>query len=205
MTAAWRTAVSRPNPDGVSSRRSRTSSNRGRDKSCHRCVRAGKSNSRLVRARSARASSRLAPRGARQPRLRRTPIRLTGGVVERLCGQRLRLPDARSFRFGGIETACRSHQQIKATPVCPRAFVAVGGRARLGRCRAESVPRPAGQSRTRRGDVAAPELDLIRPVQPRRNEPRGATEMGPAARLDGRIRSCPARARRPAARGRLSR
>ena len=157
MTAAWRTAVSRPNPDGVSSSRSRTSSNRGRDKSCHRCVRAGESNSRLVRARSARASSRLAPRGARQPRLRRTPIRLTGGVVERLCGQRLRLPDARSFRFGGIETACRSHQRIKATPVCPRAFVAVGGRARLGRCRAESVPHPAGQSRTRRGDVAAPD------------------------------------------------
>ncbi len=29
MTAAWRTAVSRPNPDGVSSRQSRTSSNPG--------------------------------------------------------------------------------------------------------------------------------------------------------------------------------
>jgi hypothetical protein len=91
MTAAWRSAVSRSNPDGVSSSRSRTSSKPGSGQVMR--------NSRLVRARSARASSRLAPRGAREPRLRRTLHPGSAGGA-RFCRRHCQSPARRVFQRG---------------------------------------------------------------------------------------------------------
>jgi len=89
---------------------------------------------------------------AHKSRDRREGHQVTGGVIERLCRQRFRLADTKSFRFGGIEAACCLHQRIEATPACPRAFVAVCAKRDVDNARPD--PCDILRAKAERGDGA---------------------------------------------------
>ena len=63
---------------------------------------------------------------ADERRHRRERHQITGGVIERLAWQRLRLAGAERFGFRGIEAACRLHERIEAAPRRPGPLVSVG-------------------------------------------------------------------------------
>ena len=91
ITAAWRTAVSRPKPKSLSSSRSRTASSAGIGAGeAVRRARGRASSGRSVPATRARASFRLRWRAA-QRRHRAERHQVAGRMVERLAGQGLRL------------------------------------------------------------------------------------------------------------------
>ena len=151
--AAWRTAISRPKPDGESSSRSAMSA----------CVGSGHARPSGTRPRPrshwpVRASDtctcQLPPSCARrmQRGQRAEGQQVAGGVVQRLAGQRLRRrPVAGGLGLGVVEAAGGLHQAIEAAPAAPGADGAVGGERDADDPRAQARQRPAARSRGRRG------------------------------------------------------
>ena len=157
ITAEWRTAVSRPKPDALSSMRSRTSSKLGSGRrGRRRCGRDCGTNVRSARASSARASCRLRWRGARAPSSRRTPSGSRWrdrAPAPAAASARIRPPAG--FGLGHVEAVGVLHERIEAAPARPTARRGHRRRARRRRCPGRSRAASSGAEAVL-GDGARP-------------------------------------------------
>ena len=182
MTAAGRTAVSRPKPESLSSRRSRTSSKpgSGQDEAVDAPERAQPVAGLRERDAHVPASALLRAAGERRHRGKRHQE--AGAVIERLRRQRLRRVGAGGLRLGDIEAVGILHQRIEAAPRRPTARRGHRRRARHRRCRGGCAPPPAGRSRGRQWRRAG---SPARRCRRRASRPASARAAVGVAQIDG--------------------